>query len=143
MGKGTNQKKDWSKSQAGLDALEHFLWDCKDKLNEDILNEINGKYKKPLLIEKITENLNNKYYKRNQDDFYRDLRKLEEIGISDEISYQLWSDYYELIKEPNIWGKTINTIKNSSKEILIGIITGTITGVSVFLIIEYIKKQIT
>jgi len=135
--KGSNNKNDWSMSQAGLDAVEHFLWDCKSKLNEEIINEINIKYKKPLLLERITENINNKFYKNNKNEFYEDLAELEQIGISEEISFHLWNEYKALFKEPTIWGKFCETIKTSTNSIILGIIT----GILVHYLIKFIENR--
>lgn len=70
--KGENTKQAWSTYQAGLDALEHFLWDSENRLNVTILKQIETKHKKPLLLEKINENINSKYYKNHPEEFYDD-----------------------------------------------------------------------
>jgi hypothetical protein len=122
--KGTNTKQAWSIYQAGLDALKHFFWDCGDRLNETIIKQIEVKHKKPLLLEKINENLNNKYYKDHHEEFYNDLYELEKIGLSEEMKTSIWNKYLDLTREPTLWGKIANFLHRIAIEIIVAVIGG-------------------
>jgi len=100
--KGKNTKQAWSTHQAGLDALEHFFWDSENRLNETVVKQIETKYKKPLLLEKINENINSRYYEDHPEEFYDDLYEMEELGVSEEMSTSIWNRYSELTREPTL-----------------------------------------
>jgi len=121
--KGSNNKETWSTYQAGLDALKHFFWDCGDQLNETVKRQIEKKYKMPLLLEKVKNNLNNKYYRGHSEDFYSDLQELEKLGISEEMKASLWNKYLELSKEPTLWEKILNVIISNIPSFVTGVIT--------------------
>lgn len=127
--KGSNSKRAWSTYQAGLDALKHFFWDCGDQLNETMKKQIEVKHKMPLLLEKVNENLNNKYYKEHPEDFYSDLQELEKLGISEEMKTLLWSRYSELTKEPTLWEKLLNVIISNLPSFIIGVLTTVIATI--------------
>jgi len=127
--KGSNTKQAWSTYQAGLDALRHFFWDCGDRLNETIRKQIEAKHKMPLLLEKVNENLNNKYYKEHPEDFYSDLHELEKLGISEEMKSLLWIRYSELTKEPTLWEKLCDGIISNIPSFIIGVLTTVIATI--------------
>jgi hypothetical protein len=121
--KGTNTKHAWSTYQAGLDALKHFLLDCGNQLNETIKKQIEIKHKTPLLLEKVKECLNNKYYKDHPEEFYSDLHELERLGLSEQMKTLLWSKYLELTKEPTLWEKLLDSIISNIPAFIIGVLT--------------------
>ena len=127
--KGTNTKRAWSTYQAGLDALKHFFWDCGDRLNETIKKQIETKHKMPLLLEKVNENLNNKYYKDHPEDFYSDLHELEKLGLSEEMKTLLWSKYSELTKEPTLWDKLLDSILSNLPSFILGVLATVIATI--------------
>jgi hypothetical protein len=127
--KGTNTKRAWSTYQAGLDALKHFFWDCGDRLNETIKKQIETKHKMPLLLEKVNENLNNKYYKDHPEDFYSDLHELEKLGLSEEMKTLLWSKYSELTKEPTLWDKLLDSILSNLPSFILGVLSTVIATI--------------
>jgi len=137
MIKGTSTKQAWSTYQAGLDALKHFFWDCESRLNETIIKQIEEKHKKPLLFEKINENLNNKYYKDHPEEFYSDLYELERLGISEEMKTMLWSRYSELTREPTLWEKIIDFLLRESSKAVIATIIGVLLG---YILHDYIAR---
>ena len=139
--KGVNSKQAWSTYQAGLDALKHFLLDCKSQLNETIIKQIEIKHKKPLLLEKIYDNIKSKYYKEHPEAFYKDLDELEKLGISEELKILLWNKYEELMREPTLWEKIVDSLQKATFQIITSIIAGTISGVLVILLTP--KKRIT
>jgi len=126
--KGTNTKQAWSIYQAGLDALKHFFWDCGNRLNETTIKQIEAKHKVPLLLDKITENLKNKYYKDHPEEFYNDLHELEQLGLSEEMKTSIWSEYLELKREPTLWEKIVDFISQRVSEIIVAVIAGIIVG---------------
>jgi len=121
--KGSNTKQAWSKYQAGLDALKHFFWDCGDRLNETLKKQIELKHKMPLLLEKMKENLNSKYYLEHPEEFYDGLEELEKLGLSKEMKTLLWSKYSEMTKEPTLWEKILNTILSNLLSFAVGVLT--------------------
>jgi len=121
--KGSNTKQAWSEYQAGLDALKHFFWDCGDRLNETIKKQIEVKHKMPLLLERMNENLNSKYYLEHPEEFYDDLGELEKLGLSKEMKTLLWSKYSELTKEPTLWEKILDTILSNLLSFAMGVLT--------------------
>jgi len=133
--KGSNSKQMWSTSQAGLDALKHFFWDCGDRLNETVRHQIEIKHKLPLLLEKINENLNSKYYKGHPEDFYNDLQELERLGLSEEMKTLLWNKYSELTREPTLWEKILDVVLNN---FLLGVLTGAFATVIATIILKYL-----
>ncbi len=130
--KGENTRQAWSTYQAGLDALKHFLWDSENQLNETVVNQIEIEHKKPLLLEKINENINSKYYKDHPEEFYDDLDQLEELGLSEEMNTILWNRYSELTREPTFIESALDFFQRSAIQIIIPTITGVLVGVLVF-----------
>ena len=135
--KGENTKQAWSTYQAGLDALEHFFWDSENRLNETIVKQIETKYKKPLLLEKINENINSKYYKDHPVEFYDDLDKLEELGLSEEMSTSIWNRYSELTREPTLMERILEIFQQAAYEIILA----TIAGVLAALVVVWLSKK--
>jgi len=133
--KGSNSKQMWSTSQAGLDALKHFFWDCGDRLNETVKRQIEIKHKVPLLLEKINENLKSKYYKDHPEDFYNDLQELERLGLSEEMKTLLWNKYSELTREPTLWEKILDFFLN---KFVLGVLTGVCVTVIARMILKYL-----
>lgn len=129
--KGKNTKQAWSTYQAGLDALEHFFWDSENRLNETIIRQIETKHKKPLLLEKINENINSKYYKNHPEEFYDDLDELEELGLSEEMSTSIWNKYSELTREPTVVERILEIFQHAAYEIIIATIAGVLAAVVV------------
>ena len=130
--KGENTKQAWSTYQAGLDALKHFFWDSENRLNETIVNQIETEHKKPLLLEKINENINGKYYRDHPEEFYNDLDELEELGLSEEMNTLIWNKYSELTRQPTLMESILDVLQRSALEIIIATIAGVLTGVLVF-----------
>lgn len=135
--KGKNTKQAWSTYQAGLDALEHFFWDSENRLNETMVEQIEIKHKKPLLLEKINENINSKYYKDHPEEFYDDLDKLEELGLSEELSTTIWNRYSELTREPTLVERILENFEQWISEIIIA----TIAGVLAALVVIWLSKK--
>jgi len=130
--KGENTKQAWSTYQAGLDALKHFFWDSENRMNETMVKEIEIKHKKPLLLEKINENINSKYYKDRPEEFYDDLDELKELELSEEMSTLIWNRYSELTREPTLMEIILDTLQQAAYSITISTIVGVLVGVSAF-----------
>ena len=127
--KGDNTKRAWSTYQAGLDALKHFVWECGDRLNDTVKKQIETKHKMPLLLEKVNENLNNKYYKDHHEDFYSDLHELEKLGLSEEMKASIWSKYFELTEEPSLWDKFLGSVLSDLRSFMLGVLVTVIATI--------------
>jgi len=137
--KGANSKQAWSVYQAGLDALELFFWESEGKLNETIVKQVEIQHKKPLLLEKIKENLNNKYYGEHPDEFYDHFNELQQIGLSDEIKASLWNRYSDLKREPDFTEKVLAFLVQTAPQIVGTTILTTVTSVMTILLANWLK----
>jgi len=117
--------------------LKHFFWDCGGRLNETIKKQIEKKHKMTLLLEKINENLNNKYYKDHPEDFYRDLYELETLELSEEMKTLLWNKYSELTKEPTVWDKLFDSLLSNLPSFILGILA-TIIATIILKYLDYL-----
>jgi hypothetical protein len=75
--KGSNTKEDWSNTQANIDALSEFLWDCQGtKMNATSIQNIETKYKPSMLLERIAFRMKDRTYKNNHVLFNSDYEEL-------------------------------------------------------------------
>jgi hypothetical protein len=91
--KGTNNKEDWSKVQASLDAFSDFVWDCKQILDNTTTRGIEVRYKPTLMLDKIASRIQSGIYRDNPGLFTADYEELQEAGASNETLSKVQEDY--------------------------------------------------
>jgi hypothetical protein len=97
--KGSNAKEDWSKTQADIDALSEFLWDCKGTgMNDTSIQNIETKYKPSMLLDRIASRMKSGAYKNNHVLFNSDYEELRRVaaGTMDDMLTKVLNDYYAL-----------------------------------------------
>lgn len=130
--KGNNNKIFWSRPQADLDALSHFLFYSKNALSESQIIELENKYKAYFTLDKINYCLKVKFYKENPHFFYEDFDELLNTGFTNDIIIsKIWENYDKLQSyiEPTMLEKIYsNRLIIPSLIAIISTIFGTIFG---------------
>jgi hypothetical protein len=134
--KGSNNRNYWSRPQADIDALNQFLHDSKESVNETSINEIRNKYICPLLLDRLQYGIKTKYYSNHPHDFYYDYNELVNMNFDNEIILaNLWDEYkqIQLYEEPTGCENIINSwwykaLVNNITNILLGILITLLYG---------------
>jgi hypothetical protein len=100
--KGSNGVEDWSKTQADIDALKEFMWDCKSAgMSGTELQTIETRYKPSMLINRIASRMKSGVYKNDVALFSSDYGELEKAanGTMNDTLSKILSDYYTAQQE--------------------------------------------
>ena len=125
--KGSNNREDWTNTQADLDALSEYLWDCKSTgMNDTLIQSIENKYKPSILLEKIASRMKQGDYKDNQALFNSDYEELERVSndsINDMLT-KILDDFYALQQEstPGLFEQIVNYLFTKADAIIIGVV---------------------
>jgi len=125
--KGSNAKEDWSKTQADIDALSEFIWDCKSAgMNDTSIQNIETKYKSSMLLDRIASRMKSGVYKDNQALFnsdYEELRRVAADTMNDMLTKVL-NDYYALQQEspPSFFEQITNYLMQKADAMIIGVL---------------------
>lgn len=104
--KGSNDKEDWSKSQARFDALDEFVWDCQG-LNTIKIESIEKQYKVTFLLERISSRMETGRYRDDPSLFTQDYEELKENDAPNETLSAILLRYYENQKTPPSWLESV------------------------------------
>jgi hypothetical protein len=133
--KGSNAKEDWSRTQADIDALSEYLYDCKSiGMNDTAVKNIETKYKPFMLLDRIASRMKSGVYKDNQALFnsdYEELRRVAADTMNDMLTKVL-NDYYALQQEspPSFFKQIVNYLTQKADAIIIGVLIAVIGAVA-------------
>jgi hypothetical protein len=125
--KGSNEEEDWSKTQADIDALNEFMWDCKSAgMNTTELQRVESRYEPSMLIDRISSRMKSGVYKNNQVLFnsdYEELQKAAAGTLNDTLS-KILSDYYTSQQEspPSLLDQTGSYIAQKADALVMGVL---------------------
>lgn len=100
--KGSNNKEDWSRTQADIDALSEYIWDCKcTGMNATAIQSIETKYKPSMLLDRIASRMKSSDYKDNQALFNSDYEELRRVAADtmNDMLVEVLNDFYTLQQE--------------------------------------------
>jgi len=137
--KGTNNKEDWSKTQARFDALSEFVWDCRDILNTTMIEKIDSEYRLPILLEKMALRMKSGHYRDNPNLFREDFEELEKICSSNETLSKVLNEYYDVQKTPSL----PEQLSDLWDTYMVPIVTATIAGIIAGIVSIYYKIHIS
>lgn len=125
--KGSNDKDEWSISQARLDSLSAFISDCKGVLNDSDIKTIQTTFECSFLLNRMLSLLSSGKYRDNPWLFTQDYEKLRNAGADNATLTKVETDYIEMQETPtpsltdSIWAFFV-------EHILGGMIFGTVLG---------------
>lgn len=123
--KGSNRVEDWSNTQAEIDALKEFMWDCKSAgMNDTELQTIETRYEPPMLIARIASRMKSGVYRNNEVLFnsdYEELKKAADGTMNDTLS-NILSEYYAEIQQtsPSFWEQVGSYIAQKLDALIMG-----------------------
>lgn len=129
--KGSNGVEDWSKTQANIDALKEFMWDCKSGgMSDTELQTVETRYKPSMLINKIASRMKSGVYRNNAALFssdYDELGKAANGTMNDTLS-KILNDYYASQQEtpPTLWEQVGSLIAQKIDALIMGALLGLI-----------------
>lgn len=133
--KGSNGIEDWSKTQADIDALKEFMWDCKSAgMSDTELQTIETRYEPSMLINRIASRMKSGVYRNNAVLFnsdYEELKKAANGTMNDTLS-KILSDYYTAQQEtpPSLLEQIGGYLAQKSDALVMGVLI-TVIGVLV------------
>jgi hypothetical protein len=125
--KGSNDKDEWSISQARLDSLSAFISDCKGVLNDSDIKNIQTTYECAFLLNRILSLLSSGKYQDNPWLFTQDYEKLRNAGANNATLTKVETDYIEK-QETRTPSLTDSIWAFFVEHVLGGMIIGTVLG---------------
>jgi hypothetical protein len=126
--KGSNGKEDWSKTQADIDALSEYLWDCKGTgMNATTIQSIETKYEPSMLLDRIASRMKSGIYKNNQALFNSDYEELRRAaaGTMNDMLTKVLNDYYALqqVSPESPFEQVGNYLLQKADAIIVSVVT--------------------
>jgi Fe2+ transport system protein B len=126
--KGSNGKEDWSKTQADIDALSEYIYDCKSVgMNATAIQSIETKYKPSMLLDRIASRMKSDIYKNNQALFNSDYEELRRAAADtmDDMLTKILNDYYTMQQESpqSLFEQIVNYLLQKADAIIFSVVT--------------------
>jgi len=126
--KGSNAKEDWSRTQADIDALSEYLYDCKSTgVNDTAIQNIETRYKPSILLDRIASRMKSGIYKSNQALFNSDYEELRRVAADtmNGMLTKVLNDYYAMQQEssPSLFEQMASYLLQKADAIIVTVIT--------------------